>query len=208
MYRKPGDPPPPTQPDPAQQQFEPSGPPVEPRPQKGQGGPGPDDPAARSPGSSAAEPVAMGGNTKTIAQRFVDAHNAVRAKHCAGPLAWSPKLAAVAQKWADTLRDKGCAFGHSGGQYGENLAAGTEGVLDPEATVKMWYDEIAKYRFPDGGFSMETGHFTQVVWRGTTQVGCGHSQCKGNDIWVCNYDPAGNWDGQYRENVLPASCKR
>lgn len=191
MYRKPGDPPPAAQPDPAQQQFAPSG----------QGGP---------PGAANAPvaPVAMaGGGAKTIAQRFVDAHNAVRAKHCAAPLTWSPKLAAVAQKWADTLRDKGCAFGHSGGQYGENLAAGTEGVLDPEATVKMWYDEIEKYKFPNGGFSMETGHFTQVVWRGTTQVGCGHSQCKGNDIWVCNYDPAGNWDGQYRENVLPRGCK-
>jgi uncharacterized protein YkwD len=143
----------------------------------------------------------------TIAQRFVDAHNRVRAKHCAGPLTWSPKLAAVAQKWADSLRDQGCKFGHSGGQYGENLAAGSEGLLDPEATVKMWYDEISKYRFPDGGFSMETGHFTQVVWRGTTQVGCGHSSCNGNDIWVCNYDPAGNWEGQYRENVLPLGCK-
>ncbi|MEP6865833.1 MAG: CAP domain-containing protein [Deltaproteobacteria bacterium] len=211
MYRKPGDPAPPaTQPEPAQHQFEPSGPPSGPQvgpqvgpiepPPKGQGGPGPDDPG-----------VAMGGGAsgaKTIAQRFVAAHNAVRAKHCAAPLRWSPKLAAVAQKWADTLRDKGCAFGHSGGQYGENLAAGTEGVLDPEATVKMWYDEIAKYRFPDGGFSMETGHLTQVIWRGTTQVGCGHSQCKGNDIWVCNYDPAGNWDGQYRENVLPTNCKK
>lgn len=191
MYRKPSDPPPPAAPEPAQQQFEPSG-------------PAPAAPAA----DEATEPVAMAGGAKTIAERFVAAHNAVRTKHCAAPLTWSPKLAAVAQKWADTLRDKGCAFGHSGGQYGENLAAGTEGVLDPEATVKMWYDEIAKYRFPDGGFSMETGHFTQVIWRGTTQVGCGHSQCKGNDIWVCNYDPAGNWDGQYRENVLPASCTK
>lgn len=144
----------------------------------------------------------------TIAQRFVDAHNRVRAKHCASPLTWSPKLASVAQKWADSLRDQGCKFGHSGGQFGENLAAGTEGVLDPEATVKMWYDEIAKYKFPDGGFSMETGHFTQVVWRGTTQVGCGHSSCNGNDIWVCNYDPAGNWEGQYRENVLALGCKK
>jgi uncharacterized protein YkwD len=202
MYRKPGDPPA-TAPDPAQQQFAPSG----------QSGPpgtaAPSDPYAGATTSAApaTEPVAMADGAKTIAQRFVAAHNAVRAKHCAAPLTWSPKLAMVAQKWADALRDKGCAFGHSGGQYGENLAAGTEGVLDPEATVKMWYDEIAKYKFPDGGFSMETGHFTQVVWRGTTQVGCGHAQCKGNDIWVCNYDPAGNWDGQYRENVLPRGCK-
>src|SRR5262245_32429371 len=57
------------------------------------------------------------------AQRFVAAHNAARAKHCAPPLVWSKKLAAIAQNWANTLRDKGCVFGHSGGQqYGENLA--------------------------------------------------------------------------------------
>ncbi len=138
---------------------------------------------------------------------MVDAHNRVRAKHCAGPLAWSAKLAQVAQQWANTLRDKGCMFGHSGGSYGENLAAGTTGTLDAEAVVKMWYDEVAQYKFPDGGFSMQTGHFTQVVWRGTTQVGCGRSHCKDMDIWVCEYSPAGNWEGQYRQNVLPRGCR-
>jgi uncharacterized protein YkwD len=141
------------------------------------------------------------------AQAFIDAHNRVRARHCAGPLTWSPKLAAVAQQWANSLRDKGCMFGHSNGAYGENLAAGTTGTLDPEAVVKMWYDEVAHYRFPNGGFSAQTGHFTQVVWRGTTQVGCGRSQCKDMDIWVCEYDPAGNWEGQYRENVRPTGCR-
>jgi uncharacterized protein YkwD len=170
--------------------------------------PAPAEPSAEAPASAtAAPPAARPQSATTIAQRFVDAHNRVRAKHCAPPLAWSAELAAVAQTWANTLRDKGCRFGHSGGTFGENLAAGTEGVLDPEATVKMWYDEIEKYRFPDGGFSMQTGHFTQVVWRGTTRVGCGHVTCKGNDIWVCNYDPAGNWDGQYADNVRPAGCK-
>ncbi|MDB4957674.1 MAG: hypothetical protein JWO36_5243 [Myxococcales bacterium] len=164
--------------------------------------------AARSePTASPAAPAAPPAKGGSVAQRFVDAHNRVRAKHCAAPLSWSQKLADVAQKWANHLRDAGCTFGHSGGSYGENLAAGTEGVLDPEATVAMWYDEIKLYKFPDGGFSMKTGHFTQVVWRGTTHVGCGHSQCNGNDVWVCNYDPPGNWEGQYRENVLPAGCR-
>jgi len=46
------------------------------------------------------------------------------------------------------------------------------------------------------------------VWRGTTEVGCGHSRCNGMDVWVCEYDPPGNWEGQYRENVLPVGCKR
>ena len=163
--------------------------------------------AAPVPASGPAPAAAPAAAAGTIAQRFVAAHNRARATHCARPLTWSTKLAGAAQKWADTLKAKGCVFGHSGGAYGENLAAGTEGVLDPEATVAMWYDEIKHYKFPDGGFSMQTGHFTQLVWRATTQVGCGHAQCKGNDIWVCEYDPPGNYDGEYRQNVLPAGCK-
>ena len=175
------------------------------------------DPALASPGSRGAPRGDRGGRgsapsgksqaISTEAQRLVDAHNRVRARHCAKPLAWSAKLAQVAQQWANALRDKGCAFGHSGGSYGENLAAGTSGTLDAEDVVKMWYDEVSHYRFPNGGFSAQTGHFTQVVWRGTARVGCGRSQCNGMDIWVCEYDPPGNWQGQYRENVLPTNCR-
>jgi uncharacterized protein YkwD len=157
--------------------------------------------AARKPKPARRTPAPSGD-----AEAFLAAHNEARAKHCAAPLTWSPKLAQLAQQWANSLRDKGCQFGHSGGSTGENLAAGTSGTLDPEAVVKMWYDEVSLYKFPNGGFSMKTGHFTQVVWRGTKQVGCGRSQCKGMDIWVCEYDPPGNWERQYRENVLPVGC--
>ncbi len=141
------------------------------------------------------------------ANALVAAHNRYRAKHCAPPLRWSAKLAASAQAWADTIRARGCALGHSGGPHGENLAAGTSGMLDPAAVVGMWYDEIKKFSFRSGGFSMKTGHFTQVVWRGTREVGCGKSQCNGLDVWICQYDPPGNVEGQYRENVLPPGCK-
>jgi pathogenesis-related protein 1 len=137
---------------------------------------------------------------------LLEAHNRLRAKHCAPPLSWSPKVAASAQKWANTLRDRGCMLGHSGGQYGENLAAGTEGAMDAAQVVGMWYEEIKRYSFRRGGFSMKTGHFTQVVWRETTQVGCGHSRCNGLDVWICQYDPPGNVEGQYRQNVLPVGC--
>ena len=155
--------------------------------------------------SRPAETPAATGNPS--ADQFISEHNRVRAKHCAAPLTWSPKLAAVAQQWANSLRDTGCKFGHSGGQYGENLAAGTTGALPPSAVVAMWYDEVKGYSFKQPGFSMQTGHFTQVVWRSTSQVGCGMAQCKGNDIWVCEYDGPGNWEGQYREQVLPEGCK-
>jgi uncharacterized protein YkwD len=169
------------------------------------------DPVAEArpaPPPKAPPPPPPKGNLPADAQAFVDSHNKLRAKHCAGALTWSAKLAQFAQQWANTLRDKNCMFGHSGNQqYGENLAAGTIGAMDPTSVVQYWYDEIKDYSFKNGGFSMQTGHFTQVVWRGTTQVGCGHSQCKGMDIWVCEYDPAGNWEGQYKQNVLPPGCR-
>ncbi len=138
---------------------------------------------------------------------FIAAHNRVRAQHCAAPLTWSPELAKVAQAWADTLRDGGCGFEHSRTRYGENLAAGTSGALDAESATAMWYREVDGYDFKSGGFSMSTGHFTQVVWAQTARLGCGTSTCNGMDIIVCNYDPPGNVDGGYRHNVKPAGCK-
>ena len=172
--------------------------------------PAPDQPeasyAAARPASPARPARSAPRAAPDEATAWVDAHNRARKQHCARALTWSPQLAQVAQRWANSLRDKRCAFGHSGGKFGENLAAGTAGTLDPESVVKMWYDEVARYRFPNGGFSMQTGHFTQVVWRGTTQVGCGRSHCNDMDIFVCEYNPAGNWEGQYRENVLPVGC--
>jgi uncharacterized protein YkwD len=163
-------------------------------------------PAPAAPAPPAPAPTKASG-LPADAQALLDAHNRVRAQHCAPALQWSPKLAQAAQQWVSTLRDQGCKFGHSGGRYGENLAAGTSGALDGKSVTEMWYDEIKQYAFPDGGFSMQTGHFTQVVWRETTQMGCAHTSCKGMDIWVCEYDPPGNVQGMYRQNVLRAGCK-
>ena len=143
------------------------------------------------------------------ARAIVEAHNRYRAQHCADPLRWSAELASVAQAWADQLRDRGCAFGHSqSSEYGENLffaapSSPTSGV----AAVDTWYAEHQRYRFSSPGFSMRTGHFTQVVWRGTRELGCGTAQCNGGDIWVCNYSPPGNMIDAYRQNVLPTSCR-
>jgi uncharacterized protein YkwD len=141
-------------------------------------------------------------------QPILDAHNRVRARHCAPPLTWSFKLQEVARDWANRLRDAGCKFEHRpNSKYGENLAAGTAGVLDGGSVLQMWYDEAKLYSFGKGSFSMETGHFTQVVWRGTTQIGCATSACRGMDIWVCNYDPPGNVHTLFQANVLPETCR-
>ncbi len=137
-------------------------------------------------------------------------HNRYRALHCAPPMTWSKKVAAVAQRWANELRDKNCAFDHNRGTiFGENLAyfspVGSGSAAD---VVKGWYSEVKLYKFGAPGFSMRTGHFTQVVWKGTTELGCGVAQCANAELWVCNYGPAGNVQSLYRDNVKPTGCGR
>lgn len=153
---------------------------------------------AQPAGGTTASPAGQGGD---LAQIALDTHNRLRAKHCVPPLAWSAQLAATAQQWANA-----CDFSHSNNGLGENLAMGTSGAFPPGAQIQSWYDEIAKYTFAAGRFTSGTGHFTQVVWRATTEVGCGVATCGGEDLLVCNYSPPGNFQGEFQENV-PAPCE-
>lgn len=69
--------------------------------------------------------------------------------------------------------------------------------------VKMWYNEKNLYDYATGGFSHQTGHFTQLVWKGTKRVGCGYKTGPSGTYLACNYDPPGNYEGAYRKNVAP-----
>ncbi|MCG8420439.1 MAG: CAP domain-containing protein [Proteobacteria bacterium] len=137
------------------------------------------------------------------------AHNRHRAQHCAPPLVWSEAVAAAAQRWANTLRDNQCAFEHdTNSPYGENLAYFAPlGSSRAERVEAGWYDEVRSYDFSRPGFAFKTGHFTQIVWLGTTELGCAMAECRNAELWVCRYNPPGNVRGQYRTNVLPTSCR-
>ncbi|KIY66447.1 PR-1-like protein [Cylindrobasidium torrendii FP15055 ss-10] len=130
-------------------------------------------------------------------QEYLDAHNSVRAQHNAAPLVWDDALAQYAQDYANK-----CVWQHSGGPYGENLAAGSE-PLTAAGAVKMWADEEKDYDPANPQYS----HYTQVVWKSTTKLGCGVAKCDNilegftADYYVCSYDPAGNVIGQFPENV-------
>jgi uncharacterized protein YkwD len=171
---------------------------------------GPQPPVTETETEPEPEPErATGGKatTASVAEQYLAAHNAYRKQHCAPPLTWSKELEKAAQAWADQLNKAGCAFEHSRTRYGENLAGGTSGALDPAGSTEMWYREVDQYDFAKGRFAMATRHFTQVVWAGTQRLGCGMTTCKGMDIIVCNYDPPGNVEGGYRANVKPIGCK-
>ncbi|GLB36328.1 putative protein with SCP / Tpx-1 / Ag5 / PR-1 / Sc7 family of extracellular domains [Lyophyllum shimeji] len=142
------------------------------------------------------------GTLNSDIQAYLSAHNTVRANHGAAPLTWSDDLASKAQEWAD-----GCVFQHSGGKFGrlgENLAAGT-GSYSIQEAVKSWTDEVSQY----DPSNPQPSHFTQVVWKATTQVGCAVQSCDGifdpkfgkAQFYVCEYSPAGNVIGQFAQNV-------
>lgn len=133
------------------------------------------------------------------AQQALAKHNELRAQHCVPELQWDAQIAATAQAWADQ-----CVWQHSGNQsYGENLAMATSGYQSVGQMVQNWYDEISSYDFGAGQYSDQTGHFTQVVWRSSTKLGCGVASCNGNDLLVCNYAGPGNTHGQFQQNVPP-----
>ncbi len=127
----------------------------------------------------------------------VAVHNEWRAKVNVPPLVWDKELAKTALKWAKQLKKEDCAFKHSGvNGLGENLFMGTTGFYGPKEVVDSWGNEIKDYNYKKNSCSGVCGHYTQIVWKTTERVGCAKIECDGMDIWVCNYDPPGNWVGQ------------
>jgi len=137
-------------------------------------------------------------------------HNKYRAKHKASSLKWNASMATEAQNWADKLADTG-QFAHSSPQErkndGENIymTVGKPEIGGGEA-VDAWYSEIKDYDFDNDRFAGNTGHFTQVVWKGTKELGMGFSKSDDGKIFVvARYRPAGNFMSQFEQNISPPS---
>ena len=151
-------------------------------------------------------------------QNIVAAHNSWRQQVGVTGIKWSPVLESKAISWAKELQaNNACRMKHSG--PGENLywasahqTATKEGTgpwqresrvqeVAEQQVVDSWGSEIEWYSYESNSCNAPVnescGHYTQLVWQGTTEVGCGKAICPDNSqVWVCNYDPPGNIVGQ------------
>ncbi len=131
---------------------------------------------------------------------FLSAHNAWRQPVGVPDLIWSDQMAQLAQDWADQLKGQSCAFQHRpNNRYGENLYWASGFTPTAQEVVDSWGGEIVDYDYATNSCTpgQMCGHYTQIVWQDTQAVGCGTSTCEdGSILWVCNYDPPGNYIGQ------------
>jgi pathogenesis-related protein 1 len=132
-----------------------------------------------------------------LALDMLAAHNAFRKHIGLRPLTWSDSLATVAQSWADTLLKRRQFYHRPQSGYGENLFEINGGSsAAPDDVVHDWVAESLDYDYAANRCYSVCGHYTQVVWRSTVEVGCAVARGGSREVWVCEYGPPGNVVGQ------------
>ncbi len=146
---------------------------------------------------------AASGAPDEAADAILKVHNQERAALGVPALAWDDKLASHAKAWAIQLAQTGRPE-HSKPAArpgeGENLWMGTTGAFTPTEMAGGWAAEKAHFRngvYPNVGTGPHVvGHFSQMIWRNTTAIGCATARSGQSDILVCRYSPAGNAIGE------------
>ena len=140
-----------------------------------------------------------------LATRLLAAHNQARAEAGVPPLVWDRELAAAAAAYGPTLTHLGRPI-HAE-RLGrncphENLLQSSRGGRTPEQMVAYWVSERHNYvpgTFPNvsrTGRWSDVAHYTQIIWRATTRVGCAVHADLNYDWLICRYTPPGNIDGR------------
>ncbi|KAK2752464.1 hypothetical protein FQN54_008126 [Arachnomyces sp. PD_36] len=201
----------PEKPNPQPQYPEPEPPKPEPQPPKPD--PPKPEPQPEQPAPAPAPPV-----DNSYKGRVLEHHNLHRANHSANALQWDENLVASAKMLANS-----CVYGHNteygGGGYGQNIGYGIGGQdVGRMITNLMYNDEFGYFEnlYGQANPSMNDfeswGHFTQILWKDTTHVGCVTVPCASLQnadpnpsepipYTVCNYSPPGNYAGEYAKNV-------
>merc|ERR1712000_804498 len=153
-------------------------------------------------------PFASGTNYAALANStdfqtsILNSHNLFRSYVDYPAMAWSDTLASFAQNSANT-----CVMQHTAdNSYGENIYMTTAPSTTGWDAAYAWYAEVDSYNQmfagqSTGDFSEETGHYTQLIWKSSIELGCAVSQCSSGTYVFCEYSPPGNVGGEYGSNV-------
>ncbi|TPG22321.1 serine protease [Sphingomonas koreensis] len=137
---------------------------------------------------------------------MLSGQNAARAAVGVAPLMWNDALAADARRYADQMARTG-RFAHAEqpqglGREGENLWTGTRDAYRYREMVDGWIAEKRYFKngvtpdFSTTGNYEDVAHYTQIIWRGSSAVGCAMASNSTDDYLVCRYSPPGNVVGQ------------
>ncbi|PIA42064.1 hypothetical protein AQUCO_02100129v1 [Aquilegia coerulea] len=128
---------------------------------------------------------------------FLNPHNKIRSQYHLKPLQWNNNLANYAKRYANKRRGD-CKLIHSNSNYGENIFWGKGKQWKSADAVAAWFAERSSYDYKRNKCnSNECLHYTQLVWKTSSRVGCARIICNSGDTYItCNYDPHGNIRGQ------------
>uniref|UniRef100_A0A131XVI7 Putative scp-like extracellular protein n=1 Tax=Ixodes ricinus TaxID=34613 RepID=A0A131XVI7_IXORI len=155
------------------------------------------------------EGIAEFSNSEFV-QQCLRTHNELRLRHEVPPLQLCYKLCDLAQYWANHLAHTDDFYYRKFRDVGENLLCRWSYVPDFDITgeqvARYWYSEIKYYDFflDPSILHVQAGHFSQMVWRSSSDFGVGKARTRcGKIIVVAMYKPAGNVLGEFQSNVLP-----
>jgi uncharacterized protein YkwD len=144
--------------------------------------------------------------TQEDIDKALEIHNDARSDVGVGKLKWSATLSADAQVWATIMANKEKMY-HSENKdrpgQGENLfyTTRTDSINPAKTASRLWYEEINLYTYSAIGSGVnnfsEIGHYTQMIWKGTTEVGIAFAFSKSGKTYVAaRYSPPGNYSGE------------
>ena len=138
---------------------------------------------------------------------MLEEHNKYRKIHHVGALKLNKEICKIAQDYAELLANKLKDLCHSDNYYkdeplGENLYYCYGVDATGKSVCNSWYNEGKRHNY-NGDYRSGTGHFSQMIWKESKEVGFGMAKNKKGEIYaVGNYFPAGNILGFFQQNVF------